>query len=117
TERRAEPIIADTLTQRGPGAGGVGEELSPGAARAGEVVWIVDPLDGTTNYLHGYPHYAVSVGAMVRGALSVGVIHDVTRDLVYRAATGHGPWRGERQLAVSRVAEPPLALVRRGRRA
>ncbi|OLC08707.1 MAG: hypothetical protein AUH42_00800 [Gemmatimonadetes bacterium 13_1_40CM_70_11] len=113
-DRGAEHIIAQTLTQRVPGSVVVGEELSPAAARGGEVVWIVDPLDGTTNYLHGYPQYAVSVGAMVGGALSLGVIHDVTRDLVYRAATGHGAWLGERRLAVSTVAEPRLALVGTG---
>ena len=92
TDRGAEAIIAETLTQRIPGSIVVGEELSPAAARGGDVVWLVDPLDGTTNYLHGYPQYAVSIGAMVRGALGVGVIHDVTRDLVYRAAKGHGAW-------------------------
>ncbi len=114
TDRGAEAIIAETLTQRIPGSIVVGEELSPAAARGGDVVWLVDPLDGTTNYLHGYPQYAVSIGAMVRGALGVGVIHDVTRDLVYRAAKGHGAWLGERRLAVSTVAEPRLALVGTG---
>ncbi len=113
-DRSAERLIAATLTQRVPGSLVVGEELSPGAARAGEVVWIVDPLDGTTNYLHGYPQYAVSIGGMVRGELGVGVVHDVGRDLVYRAATGHGAWLGERRLAVSTVAEPRLALVGTG---
>jgi myo-inositol-1(or 4)-monophosphatase len=92
----------------------VGEELSPGAARTGEVVWIVDPLDGTTNYLHGYPQYAVSIGAMVRGQLQVGVVHDVGRDLAYRAGAGQGAWLGERRLAVSTVAEPRHALVGTG---
>ena len=114
TDRGAEAIIAETLTQRIPGSIVVGEELSPAAARGGDVVWLVDPLDGTTNYLHGYPQYAVSIGAMVRGTLGVGVIHDVTRDLVYRAAKGHGAWLGERRLAVSTVAEPRLALVGTG---
>ena len=113
-DRSAERLIAETLTQRVPGSLVVGEELSPGTTPAGDVVWIVDPLDGTTNYLHGYPQYAVSIGGMLRGELGVGVVHDVGRDLVYHAAAGHGAWLGERRLAVSTVAEPRLALVGTG---
>ncbi len=113
-DRRAERLIADMLTERVPGSTVVGEELSPSAARAGDIVWIVDPLDGTTNYLHGYPQYAVSIGGVVRDVLCVGVIHDVARDLVYRAGTGQGAWMGAERLAVSAVAEARLALVGTG---
>src|SRR5256885_4450878 len=92
----------------------VGEELSPAAARVGDVVWIVDPLDGTTNFLHGYPQYAVSIGALVGGVLSVGVVHDVPRDRAYWGASGLGAWEGERSLQVSRLADPRQALVGTG---
>lgn len=113
-DRAAESLIAAALTADAPGSVVVGEELTPATARAGEVVWIVDPLDGTTNFLHGYPQYAVSIGCAVRGELCVGVVHDVPRDLVYRAATGHGAWLGERRLAVSAVTAPERALVGTG---
>jgi myo-inositol-1(or 4)-monophosphatase len=113
-DRGAEALIAEMLTRLVPGSTVMGEELSPTAARTGDVVWIVDPLDGTTNYLHGYPQYAVSIGCVVRGALCGGVIHDVAHDLVYHAAAGHGAWLGERRLAVSRVTEPRQALVGTG---
>lgn len=113
-DRGAEGLIAETLTRLVPGSTIVGEELSPGATHAGDVVWLVDPLDGTTNYLHGYPQYAVSIGCMVRGALCVGVVHDVVRDLAYRAGTGYGAWLGERRLAVSPITEPRHALVGTG---
>jgi len=92
----------------------VGEELSPAVARVGDVVWIVDPLDGTTNFLHGYPQYAVSIGALVEGAPGVGVVHDVARDRVYWGASGLGAWEGERRLHVSRLTEPRHALVGTG---
>src|SRR5256884_1704407 len=92
----------------------VGEELSPAAAREGDVVWIVDPLDGTTNFLHGYPQYAVSIGALVGGALGVGVVHDVARDRVYWGASGLGAWEGERRIQVSGLTEPRQALVGTG---
>jgi myo-inositol-1(or 4)-monophosphatase len=113
-DRGAEALIAETLARLVPGSTVVGEELSPGAVHTGEVVWLVDPLDGTTNYLHGYPQYAVSIGCVVRGALCVGVVHDVARDLVYRAGAGYGTWLGERRLAVSPITEPRHALVGTG---
>jgi len=113
-DRNAEALIVATLARLVPGSTVVGEELSPGATRTGEVVWLVDPLDGTTNYLHGYPQYAVSIGCVARGELCVGVVHDVVKDLVYRAGTGYGAWLGERRLAVSPIIEPRQALVGTG---
>lgn len=113
-DRAVESLVGDALRAAVPGSAVVGEELSPRAARDGDIVWILDPLDGTTNFLHGYPQYAVSIGCLVRGELCVGVVHDVTRDVVYRAATGHGAWLGERRLAVSPLADPARALVGTG---
>ena len=113
-DRACEALIAEALTRDVPGSRVVGEELTPELASSGDVVWIVDPLDGTTNYLHGYPQYAVSVGCVVRGALCVGVVHDVARDVVYRAATGAGAWVGDQRLAVSPETEPGRALIGTG---
>jgi myo-inositol-1(or 4)-monophosphatase len=113
-DRRAEALITDALTRDVPGSTVVGEELSPNAVRGVAVVWIVDPLDGTTNFLHGYPQYAVSIGALVDGVLRVGVIHDVGRDRVYWGASGLGAWEGERRLRVSGLTEPRHALVGTG---
>jgi len=112
-DRAAERVIAETLTRAVPGSRVVGEELSPDLA-AGEIVWIVDPLDGTTNYLHGYPQYAVSIACAVRGTLCAGVIHDVVRDQVYRAWHGGGAWLGDERLHVSTITEPRRALVGTG---
>ncbi|HEV2751018.1 MAG TPA: inositol monophosphatase family protein [Gemmatimonadales bacterium] len=115
-DRRAEALISEALTRDVPGSTVVGEELSPDAARmgGGDVVWIVDPLDGTTNFLHGYPQYAVSIGALVDGALRVGAIQDIVRDVSYWGATGLGAWQGERRLSVSPLTEPRHALVGTG---
>jgi len=115
-DRRAEALISEALTRAVPGSTVVGEELSPNAARTGAVVWIVDPLDGTTNFLHGYPQYAVSIGALVDGVLRIGVIHDVVRDVGYWGASGLGAWEGagERRLRVSGLTEPRHALVGTG---
>lgn len=113
-DREAEELIAETLTGLVPGTVVVGEELSPAAEYRGEIVWVVDPLDGTTNYLHGYPQYAISIGALVDGVLSLGVVHDVARDVAYRAALGQGAWCGGTRLAVSSLADPSRALVGTG---
>ncbi len=113
-DRHVEALITKALTHDVPGSTVVGEELSPEAARTGNVVWIVDPLDGTTNFLHGYPQYAVSIAALVDGALRLGAIHDIVRDVSYWGATGLGAWEGDRRLAVSELTEPRHALVGTG---
>ncbi|HVH67809.1 MAG TPA: inositol monophosphatase family protein [Gemmatimonadales bacterium] len=118
-DRHAEAVITEALRRDVPGSAVVGEELSPHGDRTEEVVWIVDPLDGTTNFLHGYPQYAVSIGCVVRGTLSAGVVHDVVRDIVYWGATGLGSWEGragseERRLHVSQLSQPRHALVGTG---
>jgi myo-inositol-1(or 4)-monophosphatase len=113
-DRACEALIAEALTRDVPGSRVVGEELTPDFAASGGVVWIVDPLDGTTNYLHGYPQYAVSIACAVRGELCAGVVHDVARDVVYRAATGEGAWLGDQRVAVSSLTEPGRALVGTG---
>ena len=112
-DRACEALITEAVTRDVPGSRVVGEELTPQLA-SGDVVWIVDPLDGTTNYLHGYPQYAVSVGCVVRGELCVGVVHDVARDQVYRASVGGGAWVGDQRLAVSTETAPGRALVGTG---
>jgi len=113
-DRTAEEMIAETLLSAVPDSQMIGEELTPDATPHAEVAWVVDPLDGTTNYLHGYPQYAVSIGCVVRGELCVGVVLDVPRDIVYKAASGHGAWMGSQRLAVSQIATPGEALIGTG---
>jgi myo-inositol-1(or 4)-monophosphatase len=113
-DRQAEALITRALLKDAPGSTVIGEELSPTAAQTGPLVWIVDPLDGTTNFLHGYPQYAVSIGALMEGTLSLGVVHDVVRDVSYWGAVGLGAWMAERPLRVSGLGEPRHALVGTG---
>ncbi len=112
-DRETERAIADALRAALPGSVVLGEELTPDAAPA-DLLWVVDPLDGTANYLHGYPAYAVSIAAVVEGTPTVGVVVDVTRDLVYHACAGHGAWCGQERLAVSSVDTPTHALIGTG---
>ncbi|MGE5801818.1 MAG: inositol monophosphatase family protein [Gemmatimonadota bacterium] len=113
-DRAAEGLIAETLTREEPDSVIVGEELSPKRSLKGRLVWIVDPLDGTTNFLHGYPQYAVSIAAQVDGKLAAGVVHDICRKRSYTAARGGGAYEDGTRLCVSAVTEPRLALVGTG---
>jgi myo-inositol-1(or 4)-monophosphatase len=118
-DRAAERLIADALRAGAPGSVVVGEELTPDDRLTdrrtdGSVTWIVDPLDGTTNFLHGYPAYAVSVAAVVAGQPVAAVVVDVVRDLTYRAVVGEGAWCDARPLRVSTITEPALALMGTG---
>lgn len=112
-DRTAEHIIVEVLLRGEPGSRVVGEELAPELVSDG-LVWIVDPLDGTTNFLHGYPSYAVSIGASLDGRLMAGVVLDVPRSLTYWAADGGGAWLGDQRLHVSTIDSPAFALIGTG---
>lgn len=113
-DRTAEAMIAEELSRAEPESVIVGEELSPKRAVHGELVWVVDPLDGTTNFLHGYPQYAVSIACLSDGKLAAGVIHDVCRKRTYRATRGGGAFEEGTRLSVSAVTEPSRALIGTG---
>lgn len=113
-DRASEGLIAETLTRDGPDSVVVGEELSPKAGLKGDLVWVVDPLDGTTNFLHGYPQYSVSIAALVDGKLAAGVVHDICRERSYTATRGGGAFEDGARMGVSAVTEPRLALVGTG---
>jgi myo-inositol-1(or 4)-monophosphatase len=112
-DRRAEQIIVEALTSGSPGGRIVGEELSPDLVTEG-LVWIVDPLDGTTNFLHGYPCYAVSIAAAIDGVLEAGVVHHVPHNEMYVATRDGGAWLGKQRLSVSAIGDPEFALIGTG---
>jgi myo-inositol-1(or 4)-monophosphatase len=112
-DRTAERIIVDALQAGEPGSTVVGEELSPNDARRG-LTWIVDPIDGTTNFVHGFPAYSVSIGAEVDGVLEAGVVLHVEANQLYRASRGGGAWLDESRLAVSTRSDPRYALIGTG---
>lgn len=112
-DREAERIVRQHLVEAFPDSRVIGEELSPEHVE-GDLVWIVDPLDGTTNFLHGYPWYAVSVGARQHGALVAGAVVEVVGDVCYQGGLDRGAAAGERPLRVSSVREPRHALIGTG---
>ena len=115
-DRESERIIASMLTQAVPGSVVMGEELTPNPQppTPNAVTWIVDPLDGTTNFLHRFPMYAVSIAATVNGVLEAGCVLHVTPDITYTAVRGHGARQGDQPIHVSDIAEPIQALIGTG---
>ena len=112
-DRRAEGLIGEILLAGDSRARMVGEELSPDVVTDG-LVWVVDPLDGTTNFLHGFPSYAVSIAAALNGVLEAGVVLHVPRNEIYYASRGGGAWLDEERLGVSTIADPEFALIGTG---
>ncbi len=110
----AEERIRDLLTARIPGIRIVGEELSAEASPDEGLVAIVDPLDGTTNFLHGFPNYGVSICIALDGVPQAGVIHDVARGGVLHAMRGHGAFVDDTPLHVSATNTPARALIGTG---
>jgi myo-inositol-1(or 4)-monophosphatase len=80
----------------------------------GPPLWIVDPLDGTTNYLHGHPFYAVSVGVVVDGDFSVGVVGQASTGERWWACRGEGAWKGESRMRVSEARKLERSLIGTG---
>jgi myo-inositol-1(or 4)-monophosphatase len=112
-DREAERMVASHLLAKVPDSQVRGEELSPDTD-TDDLVWIVDPLDGTTNFLHGFPAYAVSVAGVYRGIPRVGVIVDVVRRITYSTVAGGGASAGDAPMNVSRIADPGSALIGTG---
>jgi myo-inositol-1(or 4)-monophosphatase len=87
-----------------------GEAVSAGATRS-EWKWIIDPLDGTTNYAHGYPCYCVSIGVARAGVLEIGVVFDPTRNEMFAAERGQGATLNDRKIHVSDVEDLNRAML------
>jgi myo-inositol-1(or 4)-monophosphatase len=111
-DRRAEEIVREELAKARPDYGFLGEE---GGARAGADKshrWIVDPLDGTTNFLHGIPHFAVSIGLERDGAIVAGIIYNPANDELFVAERGKGAFLNDRRIRVAareRLADAVVA--------
>ncbi len=100
-DHRAENILRESLEKARPDFGFVMEEGGQIAAKDGEHRWHIDPLDGTTNFLHGIPHFCVSLGLERMGTLIAGVIHDPAKDELFIAERGKGAFLNNRRLRVS----------------
>jgi len=99
-DRAAEEAIIDTIKSVYPDHAILAEES--GASGDSEYQWIIDPLDGTTNFLHGFPVYAVSIGLAYKGQMQHAVVFDPTRNDLYTASRGAGAYLNDKRLRVSK---------------
>jgi len=110
----AEELIIDRIRSHYPLHGILAEEsgeaIQEGSSRS-EWKWIIDPLDGTTNYAHGYPCFCVSIGVEHAGALEIGVVYDPMRNEMFAAERGQGATLNERRIRVSNVEELNSAMM------
>jgi myo-inositol-1(or 4)-monophosphatase len=110
-DRAAEALIFDRLTGARPGDGFVGEEGASSESTSG-VVWVVDPIDGTVNFLYGIPVYAVSIAATVDGASVAGAVVDVVRGELFTATRGGGAFVDGRRLSTRAEQSAPVLSQR-----
>ncbi len=114
-DRAAEEAIINTLLEAYPGHGILAEESGrTHGAKHSDYVWIIDPLDGTTNFLHGFPVYAVSIALAFRGQLQQGVVYDPTRNDLFYASKGRGAFLNDRRLRVSKRTRISDSLIGTG---
>jgi myo-inositol-1(or 4)-monophosphatase len=116
-DRASQRLIVAGLRRQFPHDGIVGEENERGDAITFDVAdpsgrnWVIDPIDGTNNFLAGLGVFAVCIGLLEAGHPVLGVVYDVTRDQMYRAAKGAGAWRGAQSISASRLPLDDNAML------
>jgi myo-inositol-1(or 4)-monophosphatase len=114
-DRASENAIIEILLAAYPGHGILAEESGrEHGARDSEYLWIIDPLDGTTNFIHGFPVYGVSIALAFRGQVQQAVVYDPTRNDLFMASKGRGAFCNDRRLRVSKRTRMNEALIGTG---
>ena len=113
-DRNSEAALAEVIAQRHPDATLLAEEGSPDASTMRGLVFVADPLDGTTNFLHGLPWYAVSIAALVDGVLAAGAVINAATGALFTATAGGGARHAGAPIRVSTIEDPSRALVATG---
>jgi myo-inositol-1(or 4)-monophosphatase len=108
-DRGSERLIIDLIHRHYPDHGILAEES--GGSGSSDYVWVIDPLDGTTNYLHGLPIYCVTIGVQFRGETVAGVIFDPNTDELFTVEQGGGAFLNGTRLRVSTAADLPHSLL------
>jgi len=112
-DRNAEKMIIETLTASHPDDGILGEETGTQNLDS-ENIWIIDPLDGTTNFLHGFPQFAVSIALKHKDELTIGVVFNPASNELYHAEKGQGAFLNDKPIQVSERSTLETALIGTG---
>ena len=114
-DHAAEQAIIDTLLTAYPGHGILAEETGrQHGAKDSDFIWVIDPLDGTTNFIHGFPVYCVSIALTVKGKVEQAVVYDPTRNDLFTATKGRGAYLNERRIRVSKRTQLKDCLISTG---
>ncbi|MFN3752252.1 MAG: inositol monophosphatase family protein [Thiobacillus sp.] len=114
-DQMAERAIIETLLDAYPNHGILAEESGTADAKNGEdYVWIIDPLDGTTNFLHGLPQYSVSIALKHKGQITQAVVFDPTRNELFTASRGRGAMLNDRRIRASKRSKLAECLIGTG---
>lgn len=114
-DHASEESIIETLLTAYPGHGIWGEETGrTRGAQDSDHVWIIDPLDGTTNFIHGFPVYCVSIALAVKGKVEQAVVYDPTRNDLFTATRGRGAYLNDRRIRVSKRTMLSQCLISTG---
>ena len=113
-DRAAERAVIDVIQKHYPDHAILAEESGAQGDQDSDTVWIIDPLDGTTNYLHGFPVFAVSIGVKIKGHMAHGVVYDPLRQDLFTASRGAGAQLNEHKIRVSGRSELEQALIGTG---
>jgi len=114
-DKKCEKMILDKIIGTFPTHSILAEETGEhNAADGGKVKWVVDPLDGTTNFAHGFPIFCTSIGILIDGESRIGVVYDGTRDELFTAVKGEGAFLNGKKITVSSTAILQNALVATG---
>ena len=113
-DRAAEQAIIDVIRRAYPEHSFVAEESGASAGARPEFQWVIDPLDGTTNYIHGFPQYCVSIALEHKGVLTQAVVYDPAKNELFTASRGRGAYLDDRRMRASKCAQLADALVGTG---
>ena len=113
-DRAAEAAIVNTIQQAYPQHAILTEEAGRIGPQKSDYLWIVDPLDGTLNFMHGLPQYAISIALAYRGEIVIGVIYDVAKNELFTAEKGKGAYLDNHRIRVSETKDMNRALIGTG---
>ena len=115
-DKAAEAAIIEVLREAYPEYAILAEEsgLTEGTGAGNDYQWIIDPLDGTTNFIHGFPQYAISIGLAYKGQMTQALVYDTLRNEMFTASKGGGAFLNERRIRVSKCLKLDNALIGTG---
>ena len=112
-DKKSEEIIIETIKKAYPRHDFLAEEATY-ARKGSDFTWIIDPLDGTTNFLHGFPFFSVSVALAYKGRVTIGVVYDPMREELFHAERGKGAFLNKKRIRVSKIKNIKRALIATG---